>query len=249
MGSFHRHIVIAHLHRASGGEVRAALEDDFHHFRVAVEHEFEQVVRIRGDAVRHPYSLCASATGPLLQLVGMPLDRIASSAMRATDAAGQCTHLLDLAGLAVAAAANETSLRRYEIEVPDRIDGRTTARLSRDGMPLLAWELQETTILGPAPFAGVSLQHGMARWALETLSAELAEAAIVLRRGAVISQGRSLNLDAQVHARPTGRCYAQQPQRAEQALRVVGSTWDFSARSADLCSGDAGWLSFAAERA
>lgn len=249
MGAFRRCIVIAHRPRESGGEVRAALEDDFHHFRVTVRHELEHVVQIRGDAVRHPYSLCASATRPLQELVGMPLGRIASSATRATDATGQCTHLLDLAGLAVAGAANEIRLRRYDIEVPERIDGRTTARLARDGLPLLAWDLRETTIVGPAPFAGVSLHHGLARWALETLSPELAEATIVLRRGAVISQGRSQNLDVQIHARPTGRCYVQQPQRAVQALRVVGSTWDFSARAADLCSDDAGWLAFGEERA
>lgn len=245
MGSFHRRIVVATCHRASAGTVRAALEDDFHHFRVEVTHEVEHVVHLQGTAVRHPYSLCASATDPLTQLVGMRLDRVASAVTRATDASAQCTHLLDLAGLAIAAAATRSARRQYDIEVPDRVDGRTTAVLSRDRQPLLRWELHDTTITAPVPFVGISLQQGLARWALEMLSPDLAEAAIVLRRCAVISLGRHKNLDAQRHAVPTGRCHAQQPQRAALALRIVGSTWDFSARAGELCRSDAGWLAFA----
>jgi Protein of unknown function (DUF2889) len=245
MGSFRRRIVIVHRPGATAGLARAALEDDFHHFRVAVGHEFEQLVNIRGDAVRHPYSLCPSAADQLPSLVGMPLNRIASAVTRATEASEQCTHLLDLAGLAIAAAASQRGRRQYDIEVPDRINGRTQALLQRDGSPLLAWELQDTTITGPAPYAGLSLTHGFARWALDTLAPDEAEAAIVLRRCAMISLGRHKNLDAQRHALPTGHCHVQQPQRATLALRVVGSTLDLSTRAGELCRDDTGWLAFA----
>jgi hypothetical protein len=51
-------------------------------------------------------------------------------------------------------------------------------------------------------------------------------------------------LDAQVHAKPTGLCFAQQPVRAERALRQVGSTWDFSDRADVLCADDESWLAF-----
>eukprot|EP01038_Epipyxis_sp_PR26KG_P003145 gene3145-4459_t len=54
---------------------------------------------------------------------------------------------------------------------------------------------------------------------------------LVLRRGAAISMGKGKPLDAQVHAVATGRCYAQQAERAPLALRQVGSTWDFTARA------------------
>jgi hypothetical protein len=245
MGSFHRRIVIAQRSGASGGEVRAALEDDFHHFRVAVEHELEQVRHISGSALRNPYSLCPSAADQLPHLVGMRLAKVASAVTRATEATEQCTHLLDLAGLAIAAAANGRALRQYDIEVADRSDGRTLAKLRCDGQALLSWQVHDTTISGPAPFAGQSLRHGLARWAVATLPPDAAEAAIVLRRCAMISLGRLKNLDAQAHAMPTGHCFVQQPARAEQAIRIVGSTWDFSERARELCAGDAAWLAFA----
>jgi hypothetical protein len=245
MGSFRRRIVLAQRRQAAGGEVRAALEDDFHHFRVVVEHDGAQVLRLSGHAVRHPYTLCSSAVERLVDVVGMPLSHVAGAVTRVTDASEQCTHLLDLAGLAIALAATGGTGRRYDLDVADRVDGRCTAALARDGEQLLRWDLQDTTIIGPAPFAGVSLREGLARWALQTLPGDLAEAAIVLRRGALISLGRHKNLDAQRHAVPTGRCHAQQPRHAAQALRVVGSTWDFSARPAALCSEDAAWLAIA----
>jgi hypothetical protein len=82
----------------------------------------------------------------------------------------------------------------------------------------------------------------MARWAFNNLSEEEAEAALLLRRCTQISLGRLNNLDAQVHASSTGRCYSQQPARAKQALRIKGSTWDFSEAASALCIDDQNWL-------
>lgn len=67
-------------------------------------------------------------------------------------------------------------------------------------------------------------------------------AALLLRRCTLISLGRMNNLDAQVHASSTGRCYSQQPVHAPQALRIKGSTWDFSETAGMLCQDDQAWL-------
>jgi len=241
--AFRRRIVIASHGQGTSTLVRAAVEDDFHHFRVEVRCSGGQVEHVSGEAPRHPYTLCKSATGELTRLVGMPLSTTAHEVTRFTDATEQCTHLLDLAGLAIAAAARGTTNRLYDIEVPHRLEhGRTHPRLWRDGTLLLEWDVADATIEGPAPYAGINLRHGMARWALSTLPAEEAEAALVLRRATVISVGRTKNLDAQVHAVANGSCFAHQPRRAEQALRVVGSTLDFSASGEPLCAADRSWL-------
>jgi len=58
----------------------------------------------------------------------------------------------------------------------------------------------------------------------------------------MISLGRLRNLDIERHARPTGHCFAQQPGRADEALRIVGSTEDYSDRSEQLCGSDQTWL-------
>lgn len=243
--AFRRRIVIRTQRAGSLTTVRAAVEDDFHHFRVELRCVDSRVESIIGDAPRHPYTLCKSATGELTKLIGMPLNRIANAVTRFTDATEQCTHLFDLAGLAIAAAARGGNRgdRQYDIRIPQReMHGRTQPQLWRDGELLLSWEVNDDRIEAPPPYAGVNLRAGLARWALTTLPEDEAEAALVLRRSTNIALGRTRDLDAQVHAKPSGFCYAQQVHRAEQALRVIGSTRDFSGSAQPLCADDADWL-------
>ncbi|MDP2005367.1 MAG: DUF2889 domain-containing protein [Rubrivivax sp.] len=222
--------------------VRAALEDDFHHFRVELVATDGHVTAIQTQAPRHPYSLCPAAGQQVQGLVGAALSSHAHAMAQRVDPRQQCTHVLDLAGLAAAQAVRGPGRRRYDISVPLRQQGRTRATLARDGAPLLDWDLQDLDITGPAPYAGMNLRVGLARWALANLSQDDAEAALVLRRAAAISLGKGVRLDAQVHAHVTGRCWVQQEERAPQALRQVGSTWDFTARAEALCADDAQWL-------
>lgn len=242
MQRFRRRIELAARRTGDGGEVRAVLEDDFHHFRVVVAHRDGAVSAVRGETPRHPFTACPGAAPELSRLAGMRLDPVANSVTLHADATQQCTHMFDLAGLAIAVAARGDSYRRYDIDVPRHVDGRSHACLRRDGVAVLDWEVEGSLILGPAPYAGVDMRQGMARWALGTLPAEEAEAALVLRRCALISLGRLKDLDRQPHAHLSGRCYAQQPERAPQAIRIVGSTWDFSARAEALCQDDRSWL-------
>lgn len=242
MQCFRRRIELVRHGSVTAGQVRAVLEDDFHHFRVALDYADGRVAAAIGEAVRFPFTACPGATGPLQALAGMALDPIAHSVMQHTDATLQCTHMFDLAGLAIALAARGDARRLYEITVPRHVDGRSHARLVRDGVPVLDWEVEGSTILGPAPYAGVDMRAGLARWALTSLPAQEAEAVLALRRCALIALGRLKDIDREPHAHLTGRCYAQQPQRAPQAMRIVGSTWDFTDRPAALCSDDAAWL-------
>lgn len=54
MAVFRRRIdIIAHPANDTG-EVRAALEDDFHHFRVWVRHRAGEITAIGGEALRFP---------------------------------------------------------------------------------------------------------------------------------------------------------------------------------------------------
>tara|TARA_R100000306_G_C4309716_1_gene109507 strand:+ start:30 stop:491 length:462 start_codon:yes stop_codon:yes gene_type:complete len=150
--------------------------------------------------------------------------------------------MLDLAGLAIAAASRRDSRLIYDITVPMRNAGRTTATLMRNGKPYLEWEVEGTIILKPSLFEGVDLTHGMASWAIKNLNPEMSEAALILRRSVIISRGREHDLDLQDHARPTGVCFSQQPVRAAQAIRVKGSTLDFTNSPEKLCLQDQDWL-------
>lgn len=241
---FRRRIQIVTTGSGSLGEARAVLEDDFHHFRVAVSYRDDLVTQVLGFALRNPYASCPAASTQLVALVNMPLNSVANAVIRATDASLQCTHMLDLAGLAIACAKRGIQTRQYDIDVPRRTEGKTSGSLMRDAVTLLTWQIQDSQILSPPPYAGINLREGMARWALSTLSEDEAEAALVLRRCVVISRGRERDLDLQVSAKLTGNCYAQQPAQAATSLRQIGSTWDFSTRPAQLCADDQDWLHF-----
>lgn len=248
MTSFRRCIQIVNRPVAGNrndGAVRAALEDDFHHMRVELAYAGGVVTAARGWGLRLPYTGCAPAGAALSALEGMPLNAVANSVTRATDATLQCTHQLDLAGLALACAARGIDQRRYDIEVPRRHGIRTSGHIARDGAAVLDWQIEGETIVAPAQHAGIQLREGLARWALTTLPVDTAEAALVLRRCLMISRGRERNLDLVIHAEPSNRCFAQRIERAPSALRVVGSTWDFSERAGELCAEDQDFLSFA----
>lgn len=239
---FHRRIVLTRRSTGAGSHVRAALEDDYHHFQLELLTDGCSVTSVRGWASRHPYSLCPSAAQALTRLEGMALSSNAHAVTQHTEAHQQCTHLFDLAGLACALAARHLERRVFDamVEVPPR--GPRRATLHRDGELAISWVVDGWSILDPPPYAGVDLRQGLARWALSTLDVDAAEDALVLRRCTVISLGRTKPLDQQVHARTSGACYVQQPERAPLALRQVGSTWDFAGRADVLCADDQRWL-------
>jgi hypothetical protein len=221
---------------AGQGRVVAELEDDFHRFRVTLVHAGSRVVSVRGEAFRYPWTECPGATVALRALEGMPLSARPSAAAEHADPRRNCTHLFDLAALAVAHAAAGRERRRYEIEIPDRREGRTRARLARDGAPLLDWELENATIAAPAPFAGQSLRGGgFLCWAERELERDTAEAAVALRRACLISMGRMRDLDAAPDASvylamAPASCHTFTAGVAERARRMHGTSLEFTHR-------------------
>jgi Protein of unknown function (DUF2889) len=229
------------------GIARAVVEDDFHHFRVEIEHDGGLVSRALGRAIRFPYTTCPMAAERLNELLGMSLSTDATAVRARTDQLLHCTHFLDLAGLAIATAARGLEARHYEATVADRLEGKTRPTLLRDSCEVLIWEVDGHVIRGPAPYAGVGLRAGFVDWANRTLAPEEAEAAIVLRRAVFVSGGRGRDLDAMKTAPPRGGCYTQQPERAPFAHRVVGSTRDVTERSREAAAADSQWLAFDGE--
>ena len=217
----------------SSGEARADLEDDPHRYAVTVQHDGEQVTGVQGIALRTPWSLCRDAVSVLDRLVGMPLSPDPQAVFRQTNGRAQCTHLFDLAGLAVAHAARGTARRQYDLDTPC-FDTRAPrqARLNVDGQERLVWTLQRTAIVAPQPFAGHDLQTMMPWAKARFVDRDTLEAVIVLRRAVFISGNRIYDLDRMSDAAATGHvsgaCYVFQHGVAEHARRQLGSTLDFS---------------------
>src|SRR5690349_19371875 len=97
---FRRRILILADPASAQPRLRAALEDDFHHFRVELQARDGRIAWVHSEALRLPYTLCGEAPRALQALVDAPLSPVAHAVTRVTDPTGQCTHLLELAGLA-----------------------------------------------------------------------------------------------------------------------------------------------------
>lgn len=235
-GAFRRRIRLI----ATGlGEVQGGLEDDFHHFEVTVRFDDHGVTDVEGRALRFPWTTCGDAVVPLRELEGMPLsDRFLAAGERA-DPHANCTHLFDLAGLAVAHAARGGPVgttRQYDAEIPAMpVDGgERVVRLWRDGAPVHTWVMQERRCIAPEPFAGAPWRGGFLRWADETFAPDEAEAAMVLRRAVEIGMGRGMDLDAvgradELEALMAGTCFTMAPEQIHVSLRNKGTIRDFDA--------------------
>jgi hypothetical protein len=212
--------------RRDDGSVVGALEDHVHHFEVTVRvtSDGTRVGAIGGRAVRAPWSLCPGATALLDELVGAPV----GIAPRVADPTEHCTHLLDLATIAVRFAGLDLPTRRYRAVV-DGWDGPVSrGRVERDDGAELAWEVAGRTITAPDRFAGVTIGGGFSAWAAEHLDADTAEMAHVLRRATWMGIVRGIDLDAfdrlSDMVLPPGSCYSSQPDRIDLALRNRGSS-------------------------
>jgi hypothetical protein len=215
------------------GVVLAEMEDDYHHFRCTLRHDGHTVTACDGEAVRFPWATCPGATVLLGQLAGMPLSPRSTAVGGHADVGDQCTHLFDLAGLAVAHAHSGRELRTYAIDVPDRKGTTTWPVLRREGAPLFAWTVEGEVITAPDLFEGQSLRSGFMRWAEAELEPDVAEAAIVMRRATMISWGRALSLDsvevaAELPTSFTGRCHTFSEAHVHVAVRMKGTTLDFT---------------------
>ncbi len=235
-GCYRRRIVL----EADGPEVRGELADDFHHFAVRLLHDGTSAVSVDGEDVRVPWTTCPGAVEPLHRMEGVSLSAPLSQLLRHTDARAQCTHLHDVACLAIRhagrVAAGGEPRRRYDATIPDRVDGSATVELARDGEVLLRWQVRASTVIESTPdsFAGLGLSgSAFHRFCAAQLDAELAEAAWVLQRAVFIGLGRRHDFE-EIHEASTfapivgAACHTFDAKRLADAKRVYGSLRDFT---------------------
>ena len=153
--------------------------------------------------MRWPWTTCPDAAGPLHALDGMPLSPRCLAVGDVADPKQQCTHMFDLAGLAVAHAArggpgarpaSTTSRSRAPREGGN--DRRARAVLRRDGEPVLTSGRSRVDAASRPSRTRRAVARRVPQWADETFDPDEAEAAIVLRRACDIGMGRGMDLDA-----------------------------------------------------
>ena len=215
---------------ARPGVVVGALEDTAHHVRVTVISAAGRVVSVRGEAVRLPWVTCPGAVAGLATLDGIELTTSLRQLRGAYSADEHCTHLFDLAHLAIAHAARGQRERLYEVVVSDRAQPMP-AYLFRNGVKTLEWRVELGSIVAPPQFAGVGLAGGFL-WCETNLDEEMAEAAFVLRRAASMAAIAHMDFDAYRAAGEAklraGVCFTAQPERMAVAFRNTGSQREYT---------------------
>jgi hypothetical protein len=212
---------------ATAGHASASVIDEFHHFEVNILHDGRLVTGISGAAHRVPWTTCPGAINQLSVFVGVSLSPTLGGASYGIDASEQCTHLLDLAKLAVA-HATRAGTRRYHVVVsPAPAHEDCTAEIWRNGDRALAWQVSRDQIVGPGPFSGHHL-GGRADWPDgAAIDGDTLEAAVILRRGVRMFRGRRQFRPDMVHATDlpflAGACFTFHRDRVGDALSTTAN--------------------------
>ena len=185
-GAYHRRTIAV----AEPGIVRAAVEDEAHHFRVTLHHDGKTVTAAEGRAVRFPWDSCSGALAKLDHFVGEEISLRRGSQIEART---HCTHQYDLARFAIAQAARfEAGLpgtRQYDLRLLDRVHTNFRAEIRCDHRLVMHWEMDGAAIIGPLPYAGMDTRKRL-DWGVPSPDPDLVEAALMLRRGLMIARSR-----------------------------------------------------------
>jgi hypothetical protein len=236
-GVFRRRIRL----RAQADHVLAEVEDNQHGFRLQLWHDGARVTQVRAEALRFPLSSCADAPAALAWLRGFALFG-PRSLRQSFDSRRQCTHLFDLAELAVEHAREGWHERVYDVVIPDEKNGRLSLSVSLNGTVMHEWISAGAALVEPVALAGQPMMAGFYRWAEQCFTGEELRAAVILQRGFFVAQSRRFAMEKvdvpplESNTVPLGSCYSFSAGVVENARRVHDSMRDFSDRPGDLLS-------------
>jgi len=235
-GRFHRRVRIV----GDGSTSSADVEDDEHRFGADISHDGRRVCSVAGRAMRTPWTTCPSAAAQLAELNDTPLLSSPYQVLRQIRLAHQCTHMIDMAALAVSAAALGIRQRQYDavlaVEDKDGADWRI-GTLQRDDELQTLWVVEDGIVREPRLYSGCEMQRSQ-RWIEERASTiEEIESVFVMQRAMLVAGGKRVVLDQHETANDqvwmTGACFAFQSSRIAEARRRFGSSRTFS-RSDEL---------------
>jgi hypothetical protein len=222
------------LLRQEARQVVATLDDNYHEMTCQLRHDGKVVTDIAAQTLRIPTSACPGAADVLRELVGMPLDIGMARLYGGGRARRHCTHLFDLAALAMAHVGCPQTTRRYDASVPDSLEGAATIEVWRDRQLVHAWQVQDDHIVAPAHLARLPLLSGFMAWAVVHFHGDELEAAAVLSKTYLISAGRRYQTEAfagqsiGINSEMIGRCHSYSTAHRDQAVFLSGRVRDYS---------------------
>lgn len=206
--------------RCIDGGVVGRVCDNVHDFTVSVSHDETLITRVTAHAARFPWTTCPAAIDRLKDLEGLS---VAARLSDSLDQTQHCTHMLDIAKLAVRHIARGGE-RTYTVAIQS-CEGPAAciAAVHRDGAPVFRWRVVKNLIDEPESLRG-HRTDGRAEWPPAIANdGDSLEAAMILRRSLLVFRGRPLATEA-VHKASDlnylqGVCHSFQPERVGDAVR------------------------------
>jgi len=212
------------------GHVNLAMKDVAHSFHMDFTHDDGKVTSINAAWIREPLSSCGGAPLALEALVGCTLSDTIFSVARHIDSRQQCTHMFDMFCLAATHTHEQRPDYRYDVVIPDSVDGPVVATLNRNGEKLLEFEMERQdyqTIVRPEPCRGVNILNGFLPWVRGNVPADQHEHYFIMQKALFIARIQLVNLDsivgksATLSGPPDGSSYGSQAERYQAAVRIA----------------------------
>lgn len=216
------------------GRITAVMNDCFHSIRITLDHDGRSVTGVASALDRAPKTTCPSASGPIRELVGLPLDSPRSAFFRDGRAARNCTHLLDLSVLALGAVGRGDGPLVYDVAMPDIQGGRTTISVDVNDHAVHRWTIEGETISAPAPLATRPLFKGFAAWSSDLYEGIELDAARLAQKAFFAGRGRAFIVDGPVPVRArdethrTDDCFSFTQPQQDRARDLVGYVRDYT---------------------
>jgi len=224
----------------AAGVVRAEMEDCLHGMRCSVHHADGVITDIQSEMLRVPISTCGGAVQPIRALVGQRVDLDERELGQIAGPRRNCTHLLDLALLAIAHIRRGAGVRQYDVAITDETEQGTIASVRLDNALVHEWRIAKGAFVEPGRWAGQPVLQGFAKWAGAAYRGDELEAARVLQKGYFVACARFYDVGA-LDGKPSagekamlGSCHSYSPGVVEHAVRNHKTVRDFTHREEAL---------------
>lgn len=183
---------------------------------------------------RFPADTCPKAGAILEELCSLPVDIDPQALFAGGRARRNCTHLFDIAVLALTFIPKKEVERTFDFFIPDAHGPDRILRACVNGIVVHDWRVEDEIITAPASLSGIDMARGFIGQMTKVMSGVDLETALMLQKSLHVARGR-LRISDQSPGRSLadavdmlGACYTYSQPRFSVAVEVGGYIRDFS---------------------
>lgn len=172
-----------------GDRIESTLNDNHHSMACRMTLDGDIIVGVEGQMARVPLTTCAGAPARLQEFVGSSVHKSAAEWNAGGRALHHCTHLFDMALIAIEFAASGAPGQRIDIVIPDAPDGLLTVIGYVDDVPRVQFTVEQDIIIAPEQWAGRHVKKGFVSWARTEFSGLDRTVALMMQKALMVAEG------------------------------------------------------------